>query len=63
MGMGTQLRIGEVAQLLGVTPKTIRHYHFAAITSPLSQGGAVRSLQSQHTARRHCQRDSDARSP
>ena len=25
--MRTQLHIGEIAQLLGVTPKTIRHYH------------------------------------
>ncbi len=25
--MKTLLHIGEIAQLLGVTPKTIRHYH------------------------------------
>src|SRR5437868_1090074 len=25
--MSTQLHIGEVAKLLGITPKTIRHYH------------------------------------
>lgn len=25
--MATYLRIGEVAELLGITPKTIRHYH------------------------------------
>jgi len=25
--MKTQLHIGEVAKLLGITPKTIRHYH------------------------------------
>jgi len=25
--MGTQLHIGEVAKLLGISQKTIRHYH------------------------------------
>lgn len=36
-----QLRIGELAELLGVTPKTVRHYHKLGLLSepPRSEGG------------------------
>jgi DNA-binding transcriptional MerR regulator len=39
--MGTQLHIGEVAKLLGVTSKTIRHYHKVGLLAepPRSDGG------------------------
>src|SRR5579859_6998908 len=39
--MGTQLHIGEVAKLLGVSAKTIRHYHKVGLLAepPRSDGG------------------------
>ncbi|MCG8346552.1 MAG: MerR family transcriptional regulator [Chloroflexales bacterium] len=39
--MPTSLRIGEIARLLGITPKTIRHYHKLGliVEPPRSEGG------------------------
>src|SRR5437660_9802732 len=39
--MSTQLHIGEIAKLLGITQKTIRHYHKVGLLAepPRSDGG------------------------
>ena len=39
--MRTQLHIGEIAQLLGVTPKTIRHYQKVGLLADPARTGAL----------------------
>lgn len=48
--MRTQLHIGEVAQLLGVTPRTIRHYQKVGLLAEPERTGAGYRLYARKTS-------------